>query len=60
MEDEASATVGPATAALSHLSRMSSMRSIRSNGPVSSRMLSIRSHTSRHGAPMSQRLALSN
>lgn len=48
MEDEASLTVGPATAALSQLSRMSSMRSA---GPVSSRMLSLRSHASRHGKP---------
>ncbi|KAL3131896.1 hypothetical protein ABBQ38_007601 [Trebouxia sp. C0009 RCD-2024] len=46
MEDEASLTVGPATAALSHLSRMSSMRSA---APASSRMLSLRSHASRHG-----------
>ena len=46
MEDEASVAVGPATAALSQMTRMSSMRSA---GRASSRMLSIRSHTSRHG-----------
>ncbi|KAL0050236.1 hypothetical protein WJX82_006955 [Trebouxia sp. C0006] len=46
MEDEASMTVGPATAALSQMTRMSSARS--GNLP-SSRLLSTRSHNSRHG-----------
>ena len=47
MEDEASMIVGPATAALSQMTRMSSARS--GNLP-SSRLLSTRSHNSRHGA----------
>ncbi|DBA95065.1 TPA: hypothetical protein ACH3X1_002578 [Trebouxia sp. C0004] len=45
MEDEASMTVGPATAALSQMTRMSSARS----GTLpSSRLLSTRSHNSTH------------
>lgn len=47
MEDEASMTVGPVTAALSQMTRMSSARS-GTQGP-SSRPLSTRSHASRHG-----------
>lgn len=47
MEDEASMTVGPVTAALSQMTRMSSARS-GTLGP-SSRPLSTRSHASRHG-----------
>ena len=44
MEDEASVTVGPATAALSQMTRLSSMRSA-----SPSRLQSTRSHASRHG-----------
>jgi hypothetical protein len=55
MEDEASMTVGPVTAALSQMTRMSSARS----GTLpSSRLLSTRSHNSRHGGSHAPSLLL--
>ena len=55
MEDEASMTVGPATAALSQMTRMSSARSATL---PSSRLLSTRSHNSRHGGSHAPSLVL--
>ena len=55
MEDEASMTVGPATAALSQMTRMSSARSATL---PSSRLLSTTSHNNRHGGSHAPSLVL--